>query len=688
MNSIEVNGVKINNLILMNSKFNGFDTLTKKKFVAGTKIAYKNVNNLTPQEKIALFGETGKCYNLSVVWEESSNNVENIPHIDDYRLPFEDLMPIKKNDNFTPSVYQNDIYQEVIGTNNHILIEALAGSGKTSTLVWLVKKLKQENRINNSKIIYLAFNKSIQVELDAKLNGTGVYAQTTHGFGLSILRRNFQNVKIENKIYDLFDEYFCNALGYEYTDYNLKSVRKNPFYKIKNNVVKIVGLIKNWGILPLNSKFSTQDIEFILSFFDAYNLEIIENISNEEIVNHALNLLLKTIPDLEQKEICISYDDMLYLPLYFNLKFPKYDLVLTDESQDFNAAQQSFLKILSANDSRIIVVGDKYQAIYRFRGADSNSFENIKNIIELNRNCEIKKLPINYRCDQLIIKRAQQIVPTLEGNSKAAGTVDFINYSKALDQVNNFGTALSLPDGINNEIRNFSNKKVTYAFLCRINAPLISTAYDLIGMGKKCHIIGRQEIGVPLKNIIFNICGNPESPNFLNNILDLNNPQGVLLIEGFYTKLDNYYNINMQKYQQNLEENSSKIDNLQQHVECLKIIMDRVKDNKVLSILQEIDSLFVDDEEEGVISLSTIHRSKGLEWDIVFILKPELIPHPRAKYGTDEYQQEKNAEYVAITRARHRLYFISSPKNTNFSSKFDEDFDEYEIEENGIIISK
>lgn len=317
--------------------------------------------------------------------------------------------------------------------------------------------------------------------------------------------------------------------------------------------------------------------------------------------------------------------------------------------------------------ARIICVGDKWQSLYRFRGADSNAFTRIAEILSNHNNGLINHcLPINYRCDEEIIKHAQQWVPSLQGFSKSKGFVGEIPFGDSVKRANNDCKDIEIPDGIDGQLRSLplSNKnEVSFAFLCRINLPLVITAYQLIGQGKKCCIIGRNQIGAPLKNIIELVCGDKNKPGYVDKLDNICDSDGDVIKQGFLSKLQDYYRIQSSKL--SLEGYEKKLEALQQNVECLEVIAERVKDNLVESLLQEIDNLFVEEPTPGVISLSTIHRAKGLEWDVVFILRPDLLPHPLAKPNPDgswseEQQQEQNAQYVAATRARHRLYYVNT----------------------------
>ena len=340
---------------------------------------------------------------------------------------------------------------------------------------------------------------------------------------------------------------------------------------------------------------------------------------------------------------------------------------------------------MEKSTGRAIVVGDPNQSLYRFRGADAQAFPRIAEMLSQSRDVVELTLPTNYRCDINVIDNAQRWVPDIRGNSKATGTVDEITFGKSMTRANNNGKDISLPDGENNQERTLpipGKDEVSFAFLCRVNLPLIITAYQLIAQGKRVCIIGRTQLGGPLKRIITDLCGsNPAVAGYTNRISDRRKKNGKVK-KGLMSRLAHY--LEMQSHKLSDEKYENKLEALQQNCECIEVIATRIQDDKVSSIIEEIDKLFTEEPTPGVISLSTIHRSKGLEWDVVFILRPDLLPHPRAEGKPEEEQQENNCCYVAATRARHRLYYVSNwPFGSGKSTK---KFAEKGIKSDSVVI--
>lgn len=340
-------GVNINDMVVMSSKYDGYDSNTKKKFKVGDQIAFKHKSTLT-QEQISKIFPSGKIYNLAIVWPSNCDQI--VPNIDDYVLPIPS--PEKKitpKSNFIPSQYQNDILNSLLNNKENILIEALAGSGKTSTLVWLVEEISKLGLTKKMRIIYLAFNKSIQKELAEKLEGTNVPAQTTHAFGFSLLKSRFgSQIAIKNsKTNDIFSKIICEENGWSFSYESFKAAKQTQEYKLKNPVLELVSYAKNWAVTPTDLNYCYQMLD---EFVQIYEVEFDNfNFSKEKLFDYVVKVLVGSIPSPGETLSEVTYDDMLYLPIALNLKFPTYDLVLTDESQDFNFCQIRMLEKLANN---------------------------------------------------------------------------------------------------------------------------------------------------------------------------------------------------------------------------------------------------------------------------------------------------------------------------------------------------
>lgn len=316
----------------------------------------------------------------------------------------------------------------------------------------------------------------------------------------------------------------------------------------------------------------------------------------------------------------IDFGDQIYMPTLWGASFDKHDLVLIDEAQDLSPLQHKMLgKCLhgGSKGGRLIAVGDPRQAIYAFRGASHNS------MTELQTKFNLRALPltVSFRCPSTVVAEAARICEDFEPHPNASeGLVSTIKSYTAADFP--FGSAV----------------------VCRLNAPLVRLGFRLIKSGIGVEMLGR-DLGRGLKTLTNKLAGGKDVE---------------MSIQQFTPKLDAWLQVERRKAQD--RDQHDKIERLQDKYESINILMDGC--DNVSELRTAIDNLF--SRTSGKITLSTIHRAKGLEWDVVYFLDPHKCPGRRIKelaeafpdqYG-DAYQQELNMRYVAITRAKRQLSYI------------------------------
>lgn len=648
--TVTVAGVTIENMKLMNSKFPGYCRYSSRKFAAGQKIAYKHRDRLTDAQKQAIFG-AGQVSDLTFMWPLGQESVRTFAAVPEKKA---------KSWDWPLSEYQDKIWAKLTTTTNHIFIEALAGCAKTSSLIRFSKDLGRLGLTRGKDCWYLAFNASIRKEVYPDLAGTGVRASTTHSFLLNkVLKKAFPDLDTENCINEyLADDNFyrvgCNRCNVAYTEEGRRHVNREAFGRLHQGVVELVGLIKNWAVLPKfvdgRWTFSDDQRSRVLDLIDEYRVVIESPWTEDDYADVALQVVAMGIPKPGEIASEIDFDDMLYLPLALGLPFPTVDLVMTDESQDFNACQIMALHLLIQKGARVIVVGDEFQALYRFRGADCRAFQNILEMLKTTaRGVEVCELPLNYRCDEAIITHAQQWVPNIRGKSTEKGLVHDVYL------------AATVQDMIKMDGK-------SWAVLGRTNAPLVTGAfYTMTEILKTCQPADRKQVAIlgrnaalgPLRSMIFDLCGRDP----VCGIADKRD--GDRLIEkGFMTRLAEYRATQTAKLGGN-PKYALRLEEIINNCQCLEIVATTVTDDNVRTVLKQLESLFVEEvaDPARTIVFSSVHRSKGLEWDNVRIIRPDLLPHPLAMPNddgswSDEQQQEENACYVAATRARHDLGYV------------------------------
>lgn len=304
---------------------------------------------------------------------------------------------------------------------------------------------------------------------------------------------------------------------------------------------------------------------------------------------------------------------MLYLAVKDGLVLPKFDFVFVDEAQDTNAIQRALLRKILHPGSRMVAVGDPAQAIYGFRGADSESLNTLKEEFD----CIELPLTVSYRCPTEVVKFAQKYVKHIEAApGAAAGSV--VKLAK-------WDQTTFVPDDL---------------VVCRTSKPLVALAFRLLRHRIPAYIMGR-EMGQGLKSLINKMRANS--------------------IDELEKKLDAYTEREVEKAMAKKQE--SKVEAIQDKTDCIIVLARSMpEDNRtIVGLLNTIDQLFA--EGVGKVKLCTGHKSKGLEAKRVYWLNSSQCPSKWAKQPWQK-QQELNICYVIATRAQQELILIEDNTTT------------------------
>jgi len=282
----------------------------------------------------------------------------------------------------TPSPYQLAIYNEFSNTNNNITISAVAGSGKTTVLLELLKLVPK-----GKTALFLAFNNSIVDELRDRIKlRDGVEVMTIHSYGWrSIMCRYGSRVKMNpNKSLGKIERVLKK--------YEINQKKKGWFFYI---IPRIIDLLR------CNLLDATEDnIKSVAEYHDLLVGEI------------EIKVAIDVFRLMNRDKTQFDFMDMIYQPYAdITIKRRCYDYVFCDESQDFSLAQQDIIRGAINRRGRLICVGDENQAIYGFSGADTDSYHKLS---ELNGKSVSMPLSVCYRCAKNIVLEAQQIVPQIE----------------------------------------------------------------------------------------------------------------------------------------------------------------------------------------------------------------------------------------------------------------------------------
>lgn len=346
------------------------------------------------------------------------------------------------------------------------------------------------------------------------------------------------------------------------------------------------------------------DIEAIIALGERYGEDADEELAKRAI---ELRMLNKRIADNYflkggSGKLPMDFTDMLYYATQYVHRedFKQYNVVMLDECQDISPLQFEVVKMCKTPRGRLIAVGDEKQSIYSFMGSNLDSLQAIKNA----PNTVTLPLSMTYRCAQDIVAEACKVFP--DGIVAAPGAVKgFVG------------------DGT------FKDAQEGDFILCRNNAPLVDAFITLLRQGKKCTILGK-EFGDELVSLIDSVEDVWGLEQVLENMISKLQKKGVKSP----TKCEAYDKLN---------EKVNVLLSLYEYFGDLETVRSRIYD------------IFVENASRGI-TLSTIHRSKGLEADRIFFLQPELLP---SKYATTELAlyAEKCLQFVAITRARKSLIY-------------------------------
>ncbi len=515
------------------------------------------------------------------------------------------------------------------GSGNLNLV-ARAGCGKTSTLKALVKVLAR-HASNRNGILMGAYNVPIKDELVAWLGQSGftwkeAVAKTWHGVGYAawkkIAPRAFEIDPDDGKVGKIFDGFFPKGQEASAAN-NWRKTEDHPRRIYREFVTQAVGYAKNraFGVL--------QDIDDRGAWFrlvDHFDLE--DKASDGIEMGTGIEIAIRVYK--ESLRLCyevIDFDDMILAPLYYKARFWQYSWVMIDEAQDTNPARRALALASLRPGGRLIAVGDPAQAIYGFTGADADSMDLIRQALNSS------ELPLNvtYRCGSEIVALAQTWVPDITAHPSApAGTVRTV--------------ALTQAEATRNGLEPFEGETLgkTDAILCRKTAPLVDLAFNLLRRGIGCQIEGRKDLAQGLLKVALRF--------------------KVKTLDAMLRKLDAWKDAEMTKWMAKGKEDraGSAVDTAETITVIANALIEKGK-NDVADLEQQILSMFGDTKEgekSKVLTLSTIHKSKGREWDRVYILGRNT--YQPSKWARKDWQmeQESNLMYVAVTRAKQELVDI------------------------------
>ena len=469
---------------------------------------------------------------------------------------------------------QEAIFSHFATGAGNLVIEANAGTGKTTTIK------EAFNHAPERQILYAVFNKKNQREAKEKITDPRVDVRTLHSLGFTYIKRRWKDAKPDNEVE--FDR--IHSI--------LRKSGLHENHELLTSSIKLVGFLKNTMINPTEAE--ARDIA------EQRDCLTDDASCNDRIIRTALeSLALAKTQDAQSR---ISFDDMVWLPVAMDWVYNCYDMVTVDEAQDMNMPQLVMAR--KATNGRIIVVGDSRQAIYGFRGAVQDAM----GMMRITLRAKTLSLTTTYRCPKVVVRIAQEIVPTYQA---AASAPDGEVTGKAESSI-------------------LTEAKVGDAILSRLNAPLMPLALSLIRKGIPARIEGR-DVAKQLMAMVRTLRAG-SVPDFIKKV------------ESWLTK--------QVARLENTKTPEKKIEQARDIAETLKALAQDA--NGMPDVETRINSMFQDTDatSKPCVILSSVHKAKGLEWSRVWLLTETF----RKGKGVEE----DNIWYVAVTRSKQSLFLVNS----------------------------
>ena len=472
----------------------------------------------------------------------------------------------------------------IINSTGDIRINAVAGSGKTTTVIEYAA-----SRPRSSKILYLAFNKSVRLEAARKFEARGlnnVKVETAHSLAYKhIVFSNGYNIRAQSyKTHEIVD-----LLGLS------NSGEKHAEYILATHIIKFLTYFCN------SNKAKVQDLNYLDTVSDKTAQTFVKAFYSP--IEDGTRLFLAK---MDRKEIDITHD--FYLKK-FQLSAPQlpYDYILFDEGQDASGAM---LDVFLKQKAIKVIVGDAHQQIYGWRHA-VNSLEKM--------DFDGFRLSASFRFPQDIALLASGV---LEWKKNLYDFVPVSISGKGID-----------------------TREVTKATIARTNLGLLLRAIEYITDNRK------------VRHIYFE--GNINSYTYADDGASL------------YDVL-NLYNNKPDKIRDKLIQSMKDPDELEEYIEKtedvqLSMMAEIVKEygDEIYGIIKTLKDLHVPDEDKAKAEMifSTVHRAKGMEYDVVYLVDDFITEEKLVKLkdkeepiNTAKMTEEINLLYVAVTRARYKLY--------------------------------
>lgn len=595
----------------------------------------------------------------------------------------------------------NEQLEAVLSNDNEIMLVAGAGTGKTNTIVKKIIYLIKEQRVIPYNILAVTFTNKAVREIRERVNNSlctnhsGVVVNTFHQLAKSILDKDDNYQLLGYKSLKILEDEGREKILDKIIKYNDMYNRVNEFNKtIKALLIDFNAKKNNRYIESSNKEYE----ELFKELYHAYVLEVFANgyIELDDLVNLVI-VLLERYPEI-RKEVSSAFD-----------------YIFVDEYQDVNKEQYKLIKLLK-NKNKVLIVGDEDQAIYGWRGSNSKYFRDFQSEYP---DCRVIKLERNYRSTQQILNLADGFIKQNKNRIDKTLKSDKIGVLPDIQEIISkenqieflFDQIQKLGSNKNDIAILIRNRDFDYLSDLKLKFVKNDIGYTMVG---EFPLLKRKIIKDLMAVLKFLIT---DTDNISLSRIIKNMKLG--LGEQFYNKIEeisveenikSYYHImkNHEKYA-DLKRYSSKIESFiekfkdynmeKSFVIIIEKVVEEFFDEVILSeyhYLQEfireanryyekngymtlteyLDYIqyFKDTGKADKVQIMTMHASKGLEYKNVFVVNlHEKYPMlNKANYekldkndlaGIQVIEEERRLLYVAMTRAKERLFVLGSSDN-------------------------
>lgn len=602
----------------------------------------------------------------------------------------------------------NEQARAVLTIDGPLLIQAGAGSGKTKTLTHRIAYILAINKATPPEILAVTFTNKAAQEMRrrvATLLGVSPdnryfmpYMGTFHSICVRLLRQDADAIDI-SKSFVIFDEAdrlaavkrACRQLMIDEKTYPPKTLA-NLISSAKNE------LMDPADYMAVANQPTTQIAARVYPIYQQ-ELRQASGLDFDDLINETVRLLA-TKPEIRLK---------------WQQQF-KY--VMVDEYQDTNAAQYRLVKLLTNKFQNLAVIGDDWQTIFSWRGAD------YRNILKFENDyspCTVIKLEQNYRSTKNILAAGQAIITkNADRSDKQLWTEIGDGLPVQVVQVRDEraeaeAICLRINNAVTSGLRNYRDCAILY----RTNAQSRAIEESLMRFGLPYRVVGGQRFydRKEIRDIIayLRLIFQPDDRNSFERIVNVptrgigakslsrfilwQQQQGVSLITALTQSVDcpglptkaisglrdladlllTYQKLNAKTnpvglldslihrldYLEYLSDGTPQGEARQENVKELLSVAREYQDFALSDFLEEV-SLVSDidsvDINGDAITMMTLHSAKGLEFPVVFMtgLEETIFPHSRALYDQQQMEEERRLCYVGITRAQQELYLLAA----------------------------